>query len=90
MTEPGRQQWQAHLNVLAVAVPVDQTGSERFTWCVEWVWAWSCAGGYSSCLMIAGSGEFGGVAGPVTSSLAHPFDGCGRCEAEKVSEHGSG
>ena len=26
MTEPGRQQWQARLNVLAVAVPVDHRG----------------------------------------------------------------
>jgi len=46
--------------------------------------------GYSSWLVIAGSGEFGGVAGPVTPGLAHPFDRCGRCEAQEVGEHGGG
>src|SRR5215212_6784258 len=29
MTEPGRQQWQAHLNVAAVAVPVDHRGQRE-------------------------------------------------------------
>ena len=67
-----------------------ETGSERFTCCAEWVWAWSCAGGYSSRLVIAVSGEFGGVAGPVAPGLTHPFDRCGRCEAGEVGERGGG
>jgi hypothetical protein len=29
MTEPGRQQWQARLDVVAVAVPIDQRGCDE-------------------------------------------------------------
>ncbi len=69
---------------------VEETGSERFTCCAEWVPRAVVCWGYSSCLVIAGFGEFGGVAGPVASGLSHPFDRCGRCEAEEVGEYGGG
>ncbi len=47
---------------------VEETGSERFTCCAEWVPRAVVCWGYSSCLVIAGFGEFGGVAGPVASA----------------------
>ena len=41
-------------------------------------------------LVIAGSGEFGGVSGPVASGLAHPFHCGGGVQVEQVGEHGGG
>jgi hypothetical protein len=56
----------------------------------EWVsvimvWLGSFAG-----LVIAASGEFGGVAGPVSAGLVHPAHCGGRVQVEQVGERGGG
>src|SRR5258707_8069205 len=46
--------------------------------------------GYWSGLVVAGSGDVGGVAIPVGSGLVHPSDGGARCEIEGVGEDSCG
>ena len=41
-------------------------------------------------MVIAGSGDLGGVAGPVASGLACPVHCCGGVEVEQLGEHGGG
>jgi hypothetical protein len=48
------------------------------------------AGWYWSGLVIAGSGDVGGVAVPVGSCLVHPAGGGAGAEVQAVSEDGGG
>ncbi len=61
---------------------VEETGSERFTSRVEYPVAGACCRRYSSGLVMAVSGEFGCVAGPVASGLARPADRGARGEVQ--------
>ena len=75
MTEPGRQQWQAHLNVLAVAVPVDHRGhGEGVPQVMEPGWPAAGLGGQT------GSGDDLLKVTPRVSGLSAP--------ASAVDEHG--
>lgn len=46
--------------------------------------------GAFAALMIAGSGDLGGVAGPVASGLVRPFHCGGGVQVEQLGEHGGG
>lgn len=73
------------------AVPeVALTGNERCSRRVEFVVGVVIGGGYSSGLVDAVSGEFGGVVVPVAASLVDPADGGGGCDVEQVCDHGCG
>jgi hypothetical protein len=54
----------------------------------EWMRGQSRWGRHSSWLVIGFSGEFGGVAGPVATGVADPFDRGGGGEIEQLGEHG--
>ena len=56
----------------------------------EWVRVSVVAGWYWSGLVIAGSGDVGGVAVPVGSCLVHPADGGAGAEVQAVSKDGGG
>jgi len=56
----------------------------------EWVGVSVVTGWYWSGLVIAGSGDVGGVAVPVGSCLVHPADGGAGAEVQAVSEDGGG
>jgi hypothetical protein len=65
-----------------------ETGSERFTSRAEWVIAERAGGRHSSALVRIGPCQFGRVAGPVASGLAHPADGGAWSNAQQVGEDG--
>jgi hypothetical protein len=90
MSHDGGQPRQPGGHVGAVAVPARETGSERFTSRVEYPVAGACCRRYSSGLVMAVSGEFGCVAGPVASGLARPADRGARGEVQQVGEDGGG
>ncbi len=59
-----------------------ETGSERCSKHVEFLAVVVVDEGYSSGLVDAVSGEFGGVAGPVAAGLVDPADGGGGVDLE--------
>ena len=75
---------------LAERGPGTGTGREQCSNPVEWVGVLLVRLGYSSGLVIAGSGDVGGVVVPVGSGLAGPPDGGARGEVQRVGEDRGG
>jgi hypothetical protein len=73
---------------------VAQTGNRQCSKRVEYPSAYMIVEGYSSGLVNAFAGEFGGVAGPVPAGLVDPVGGGGGVDVEQVGQdrggHGRG